>query len=51
MASGLGNRAHLATSVTCSSSAEVRDLKQGVCWGGFGACFSNVVYVVVTYNL
>lgn len=34
MASGLGNRAHLATSVTCSSSAKVRDLKQGVDCGG-----------------
>lgn len=35
MASGLGNRAHLATSVTYSSSAKVRDLEQGVDCRGF----------------
>lgn len=39
MASGLGNRAHLGTSVTCSSSAVVRDLNQGVDYGAFWSLF------------
>lgn len=52
MASGLGSRARLATPLICSSSVKVRNLKQAVdCGGFFEPNFSNVIYVVITYNL
>lgn len=52
MASGLGNRAHLATfcnlqQLSRSEGSETRSWL----WGVLEPAFSNVVYVDVTYNL